>query len=41
MDNGDGIAIRWLAHPIFRDKDKRLIEVSEISKIMEKAITAN
>ncbi|MBA0778211.1 hypothetical protein Gotri_006105 [Gossypium trilobum] len=21
MDNGDGIAVRWLGHPIFRDKD--------------------
>ncbi|KAH1092340.1 hypothetical protein J1N35_019597 [Gossypium stocksii] len=23
MDNGDGIAIGWLGHPIFRDKDGR------------------
>jgi len=21
MDNGDGIAVGWLGHPIFRDKE--------------------
>ncbi|RYQ89769.1 hypothetical protein Ahy_B09g096241 isoform E [Arachis hypogaea] len=23
MDNGDGIAVGWLGHPIFRDKEGR------------------
>ncbi|CAN4084606.1 unnamed protein product [Withania somnifera] len=23
MDNGDGIAVGWLEHPIFRDKEGR------------------
>ncbi|PPE02126.1 hypothetical protein GOBAR_DD00856 [Gossypium barbadense] len=22
MDNGDGIAVGWLGHPIFKDKDR-------------------
>ncbi|CAN1204377.1 Photosystem II CP47 reaction center protein [Linum perenne] len=26
MDNGDGIAVGWLGHPIFRDKEVVLVD---------------
>ncbi|WMV46323.1 hypothetical protein MTR67_039708 [Solanum verrucosum] len=30
MDNGDGIAVGWLGHPIFRDKEGRELFVRHI-----------
>ncbi|TYG79152.1 hypothetical protein ES288_D02G118500v1 [Gossypium darwinii] len=34
MDNGDGIAVGWLGHPIFRDKDERELFVHQGDKIV-------
>jgi photosystem II CP47 chlorophyll apoprotein len=25
MDNGDGIAVGWLGHPVFRDQEGRVV----------------
>ncbi|KAK5784000.1 hypothetical protein PVK06_038518 [Gossypium arboreum] len=35
MDNGDGIAIGWLGHPIFRDKDGRELFVRRMPTFFE------
>ncbi|KAF0936104.1 hypothetical protein E2562_038738, partial [Oryza meyeriana var. granulata] len=35
MDNGDGIAIGWLGHPIFRDKEGRKLFVRHMPTFFE------
>ncbi|KAM3359069.1 hypothetical protein P3S68_022002 [Capsicum galapagoense] len=35
MDNGDGIAVRWLGHPIFRDKEGRELFVRRMPTFFE------
>ncbi|KAL1119797.1 hypothetical protein V6Z11_D01G126400 [Gossypium hirsutum] len=35
MDNGDGIAVGWLGHPIFRDKDGRELFVRRMPTFFE------
>jgi len=35
MNNGDGIAIGWLGHPIFRDKERRELFVRRIHSFFE------
>ncbi|KAG8475212.1 hypothetical protein CXB51_032068 [Gossypium anomalum] len=35
MDNGDGIAVGWLGHPIFRDKDRRELFVRRMPTFFE------
>ncbi|KAF3654201.1 Photosystem II CP47 reaction center protein [Capsicum annuum] len=35
MDNGDGIAVGWLRHPIFRDKEGRELFVRRIPTFVE------
>ncbi|KAJ0580388.1 Photosystem II CP47 reaction center protein [Helianthus annuus] len=35
MDNGDGIAIGWLGHPIFRDKEGRELFVRHMPTFFE------
>ena len=35
MENGDGIAIRWLGHPIFRDKEGRELFVCHMPTFFE------
>jgi photosystem II CP47 chlorophyll apoprotein len=35
MDNGDGIAIGWLGHPIFRDKEGRELFVCRMPTFFE------
>ncbi|KAJ9700483.1 hypothetical protein PVL29_006008 [Vitis rotundifolia] len=35
MDNGDGIAIGWLGHPIFRDKEGRELFVCRMPIFFE------
>jgi photosystem II CP47 chlorophyll apoprotein len=35
MDNGDGIAIGWLGHPIFRDKEGRELFVCHMPTFFE------
>ncbi|MFQ6663437.1 hypothetical protein Gotur_030978 [Gossypium turneri] len=35
MDNGDGIAIGWLGHPIFRDKDKHELFICRMPTFFE------
>ncbi|MBA0766633.1 hypothetical protein Gotri_015658 [Gossypium trilobum] len=34
-DNGDGIAIGWLGHPIFRDKDKHELFICRMPTVFE------
>jgi photosystem II CP47 chlorophyll apoprotein len=31
MDNGDGIAVGWLGHPVFRDKEGRELFVRRMT----------
>ncbi|KAB1671439.1 hypothetical protein [Gossypium barbadense] len=35
MDNGDGIAVGWLGHPIFRDKDGRKLFIRRMPTFFE------
>ncbi|KAG8369580.1 hypothetical protein BUALT_Bualt14G0028100 [Buddleja alternifolia] len=35
MDNRDGIAVRWLGHPIFRDKEGRELFVRHMPTFFE------
>lgn len=35
MDNGDGIAVGWLGHPIFRDKEGRELFVRRMPTFFE------
>ncbi|KAK7814039.1 photosystem ii cp47 reaction center protein [Quercus suber] len=35
MDNRDGIAVRWLGHPIFRDKEGRELFVCRMPTFFE------
>ncbi|KAL3591041.1 hypothetical protein D5086_009681 [Populus alba] len=35
MDNGDGIAIGWLGHPLFRDKEGRELFVRRMPTFFE------
>ncbi|KAM0941024.1 Photosystem II CP47 reaction center protein [Dioscorea sansibarensis] len=35
MDNGDGIAVGWLGHPIFRDKEGRELYVHRMPTFFE------
>ncbi|MFQ6667147.1 hypothetical protein Gotur_033262, partial [Gossypium turneri] len=35
MDNGDGIVVGWLGHPIFRDKDGRELFVCRMPTFFE------
>ncbi|RVW86541.1 Photosystem II CP47 reaction center protein [Vitis vinifera] len=35
MDNGDGIAVGWLGHPIFRDKEGRALFVRRMPTFFE------
>jgi photosystem II CP47 chlorophyll apoprotein len=35
MDNGDGIAVGWLGHPIFRDKEGRELFVRRIPTFLK------
>ncbi|PHT24669.1 Photosystem II CP47 reaction center protein [Capsicum baccatum] len=35
MDNGDGIAVGWLRHPIFRDKEGRELFVRRMPTFVE------
>ena len=35
MDSGDGIAQEWLGHPIFKDKEGRILEVRRMPNFFE------
>ncbi|KAJ6795904.1 Uncharacterized protein M6B38_223720 [Iris pallida] len=35
MDRGDGIAVGWLGHPIFRDKEGRKLSVRRMPTFFE------
>jgi photosystem II CP47 chlorophyll apoprotein len=35
MDNGDGIAVGWLGHPVFRDKEGRELFVRRMPTFFE------
>ena len=35
MDSGDGIAQEWLGHPIFKDKEGRVLEVRRMPNFFE------
>lgn len=40
MDNGDGIAVGWLGHPIFRDKEVRELFVRRMPTFFETFLVA-